>query len=115
MVPSKVLLIIFAVCTAAALVWAARVAFPQKDRKKPEFSKLLVGWLIANGTVWTYLSYWLAYLGREEIAETLSAAVVTEILGVMAVYAGKALLENLSKNNTWPDKPDKPEKPGGEE
>lgn len=60
---------------------------------------------MANGTVWIYLSYGLAFLGREEIAETLSKTVVTEILGVFAAYAVKALLENLSKNNIWPDKP----------
>lgn len=74
-------------------------------KRKPEFSKLVAGWLMANGTVWIYLSYGLAFLGREEIAETLSKTVVTEVLGVFAAYAVKALLENLSKNNAWPDKP----------
>lgn len=74
--------------------------------KKYEFSKLIVAWLLFNGTVWIYLSYVLAYLGRTEIAETLSKTVVVEILGVMVVYAIKALLENLSKNNNWPDKPE---------
>lgn len=75
-----------------------------KKRKKTEFSKLIVGWLLLNGTIWTYLSYYLAYLGKEEIAESLSKAVVVEILGVFAAYACKALLENLSKNNVWPDR-----------
>ncbi len=74
--------------------------------KKYEFSKLIVAWLLFNGTIWIYLSYVLAYLGRAEIAETLSKTVVVEILGVMVVYAVKALLENLSKNNAWPDKPE---------
>lgn len=69
-----------------------------------EFSKLIVGFLMFNGSVWIYLSYALAYLGREEIAETLSKTVAAEVFGVMAVYSAKALLENLSKNNTWPDK-----------
>lgn len=73
--------------------------------KKPEFSKLIVAWLLLHGTAWIYLSYALAYLGRVEIAETLSKTVVVEILGVMVVYALKALFENLSKNNDWPDKP----------
>jgi hypothetical protein len=75
-----------------------------KNRKKTEYTKIIVGWLLLNGTIWTYLSYYLAYLGKEEIAESLSKAVVTEILGVFAAYACKALLENLSKNNLWPDK-----------
>lgn len=68
------------------------------------FSKITVAWLLLNGTIWIYLSYILAYLGRVEIAETLSKTVVVEILGVMAMYALKALFENLSKNNDWPDK-----------
>jgi len=73
-------------------------------KKKPEFSKIIVAWLLVNGTVWIYLSYYLAYQGKTEIAETLSKTVVVEILGVMAVYALKALVENVSKNNAWPDK-----------
>lgn len=72
--------------------------------KRPEFSKGLVIWLVGNGTVWTYLTYGFAYMGREAIAESLSTAVVTEILGVVAVYSVKALFENLSKNNGWPDR-----------
>lgn len=72
--------------------------------KWPTFSKLIVGWLIINGTAWTWCSYYLAYLGKEEIAEALSKAVVVEILGVITVYSLKALFENLSKNNSWPDK-----------
>jgi hypothetical protein len=72
--------------------------------KKWEFSKIIVAWLLLNGTIWTYLSYFLAYLGRDDIAETLSKTVVVEILGVVAVYSLKALFENLSKNNAFPDK-----------
>ena len=69
------------------------------------FSKLIVAFLLLNGTIWIYMSYYLAYLGRVDIAETLSKAVVIEVLGEMLVYALKSLLENLSKNNNWPDKP----------
>ena len=68
------------------------------------FTKLMVGWLVLNGTAWIWCSYYLAYMGMEEIAETLSKTVVVEILGVIAVYSVKALAENLSKNNKWPDK-----------
>ena len=39
------------------------------------------------------LSYALAFIGREQIAETLSITVVTEIIGVMAVYCTKSFLE----------------------
>lgn len=73
--------------------------------KTIEFSKLIVAWLLLNGTIWVYLSYVLAYLGKADIAETLSKAIVAEILGVVLIYCLKALFENLSKNNNWPDKP----------
>ena len=72
--------------------------------KNFNFSKLIVGWLLLNGTIWIYLSYILAYLGKIAIAETLSKTVVVEILGVMAVYSLKAGVENISRNNNWPDK-----------
>ena len=72
--------------------------------KKPEFSKLVVAWLLLNSTIWIYLSYGLAYMGKAEIAETLSKTIVVEILAVFGLYAAKALFENISKNNDWPDK-----------
>jgi len=75
-----------------------------RPRNRPSFSKGIVVWLMANGTAWIWCSYWLAYLGKDEIAEALSKVVATEILGVFALYAIKALFENISKNNSWPDK-----------
>lgn len=39
------------------------------------------------------LSYLLAFLGKEQIAETLSITVVTEIIGVMATYFMKSYFE----------------------
>ena len=30
---------------------------------------------------------------------------MTEIIGVVLAYAIKSAIENLSKNNNWPDKP----------
>ena len=79
--------------------------------KQCSFTKLVVGWLLLNGTAWIWCSYFLAYTGREEIAETLSKTVVVEIIGVIAVYSLKALFENISKNNNWPDKTKKEEEP----
>ena len=75
---------------------------------KLTFSKIIIAWLVLNGTVWIYLSYALAYLARGQIAETLSKTVVVEVLGVVLAYSIKALVENLSKNNQWPDKPRTP-------
>lgn len=58
-----------------------------------------------QSTIWIYLSYYLALLGMNEIAENLSKTIVVEIIGIIAVYSCKSLFENLSKNNNWPDKP----------
>jgi uncharacterized membrane protein len=69
-----------------------------------EFSKKIVWLLTINGIIWIYLSYILAFLDKPEIAQTLSIAVVTEMVAVTLVYCCKALFENLSKHNQWPDK-----------
>ena len=45
------------------------------------------------------------WMGKEQIAESLSQVALTEIIGVVLVYAVKSVFENLSKNNSWPDKP----------
>lgn len=67
--------------------------------------KRIVWVCLGNGIAWVWCSYLLAYLGRETIAESLSQKAVTEIVGVVLVYALKSLAENLSKNNSWPDRP----------
>ena len=72
--------------------------------KKTETSKRIVWICLINGFAWVWCSYLLAYLGREQIAETLSQVAITEIIGVVLVYCVKSLFENLSKNNAWPDK-----------
>lgn len=59
---------------------------------------------LANGIAWVWCSYILAFLGHDAIAESLSQVALAEIVGVVLVYAVKSLLENLSKNNNWPDK-----------
>ncbi len=86
-----------------------------RSRSRPSFSKGITVWLMANGTAWIWCSYLLAYMGKEEIAEALSKVVATEILGVFALYAIKALFENISKNNSWPDKTVKAESAETEE
>ena len=78
-------------------------ADPQEG-KKTTTTKLVVWFCLGNGVAWVWCSYILAYLGRGEIAESLSKVAITEIVGVVLVYAVKSLAENLSKNNAWPDK-----------
>lgn len=56
-------------------------------------TKRVVWFCLGNGVAWVWCSYLLAYLGREEIAESLSKAAVTEIIGVVLLYCLKSLLE----------------------
>lgn len=65
----------------------------QKAAHRKTTMKRVVWVCLANGIAWVWCSYLLAYLGREEIAESLSQTAVAEIIGVVLVYALKALLE----------------------
>lgn len=73
-------------------------------KKKATTMKVIVWVCLLNGLAWVWCSYILAWMGREQIAESLSQVALTEIIGVVLVYAIKAAVENLSKNNSWPDK-----------
>ena len=77
----------------------------QRGRKgRMETMKAIVWLCLLNGVAWVWCSYLLAYLGRGQIAESLSQVALAEIIGVVLAYALKSLAENLSKNNHWPDK-----------
>ena len=77
----------------------------QKPEKKWTTMKIIVLLCLLNGFAWVWCSYILAWMGKEQIAESLSQVALTEIIGVVLVYAVKSIFENLSKNNSWPDKP----------
>ena len=81
---------------------------PATDKKKPETMKLVIWVCVVNGFAWVWCSYLLAWLDKPQIAESLSQVAVTEIIGVVLAYAIKSAVENLSKNNRWPDKEAKP-------
>ena len=76
---------------------------------KPETMKRFVWACVINGFAWVWCSYILAALDKVQIAEELSKVALVEIIAPVAVYAGKSVLENLSKNNRWPDKGAPPE------
>ncbi|MCD7947975.1 MAG: hypothetical protein LUG13_06745 [Oscillospiraceae bacterium] len=75
--------------------------------RKSTTTKIIIITCLINGILWVWCSYLLAYLGRTEIAESLSKVAITEIIGVVLVYCLKSLVENISKHNTWPDKGEK--------
>ena len=71
---------------------------------KPETMKRVVWACVGNGFAWVWCSYILAALDKPQIAEELSKVALVEIIAPVAVYAFKSAVENLSKNNRWPDK-----------
>jgi len=72
--------------------------------EKPETMKRFVWACILNGFAWVWCSYILAALDKVQIAEELSKVALAEIIVPVAVYAFKSGVENLSKNNRWPDR-----------
>ncbi|ADY54730.1 hypothetical protein Sgly_0364 [Syntrophobotulus glycolicus DSM 8271] len=66
------------------------------------YTHRIVTILIFNSVAWVWCSYYLAYIGKEEIAESLSEKVVINLIAVFLGYAVKALFENISKNTDWP-------------
>lgn len=74
-----------------------------------ETMKRVVWACVINGFAYVWCSYILAALDKPQIAEELSKVALAEIIVPVAVYAGKSVVENLSKNNRWPDKGGEPE------
>ncbi|WP_304509267.1 hypothetical protein [Anaerotignum sp.] len=62
-------------------------------KKKATFSKKAVEWILITALFDLQLSYLLAFLGREQIAETLSITVVTSVIAVMLGYFMKSFKE----------------------
>lgn len=85
-----------------------KILSAKKAKRKTEgfftMMKLIVIFCLFNGVAWVWCSYILAFQDKIAIAENLSKVALTEIIAVVFVYAAKALIENLSKNNDWPDK-----------
>lgn len=73
--------------------------------KKRTNTERIVWACLLHGFFWVDCSYLLAWFHRASIAEDLSKVAITEIIGVVLIYATKEGVANLSKNNTWPDKP----------
>ena len=82
----------------------------REGTKQTEYFKRLVNFLVLNGVAWVWCSYLLAYLGREQIAESLSNNAVDSVIAVVLAYAIKSLCENTLKYNDFFKKnPQEPE------
>ena len=117
----------YAMCNAAirslrAKLRAARAELAGRGiQQKRETMKVVVWACVLNGFAWVWCSYILAALDKPQIAEELSKVALVEIIAPVTVYAFKSVVENLSKNNHWPDRrpadadrsPDQEETDGG--
>ena len=75
----------------------------KKKARRSSFSTFTKKWVSQLMYVAIFdiqLSYLLAFMGKEQIAETLSITVVTEIIGVMAVYFVKSFLETKEQEKS---------------
>lgn len=59
------------------------------------FSKKAVAVILAVSLIDLQLSYVLAFMGKEQIAESLSSEIASVIVGVMVGYFMKALFETF--------------------
>ena len=66
-----------------------------KVRWLPTFTKRAVDAILVLSLIDLQLSYVLAFLGKDQIAESLSSTIATTIIGVMLGYFLKALFETF--------------------
>ena len=77
----------------------------KKKRKQPRrmtkmtFSKIWVNRLLWVALFDIQLPFLLAFLGREQIAETLAITIVGEIIGIMIPYFTKSFFETKEEEN----------------
>lgn len=70
-----------------------------RKKKRKTFTKQAVKVILFFAIIDLQFSYVLAFLGREQIAETLSITIVTEIVAVMLGYFVKAFKETKEQEN----------------
>lgn len=90
--------------TIRALRRRVRELLAGLDRPQTETMKRVLWVCVLNGFAWVWCSYILAALDKPQIAEELSKVALVEIIVPVSVYAFKSVVENLSKNNHWPDR-----------
>lgn len=69
----------------------------KKKEKPQEYAKRMLSFIIYCSMVMMFLSYVLAWFGKEQIAEQLSSTIATVIIGVTIPYFITKTVENVSK------------------
>lgn len=62
-------------------------------------SKQLLWIIVINSIIWIYFSYILAYMGKDQIAETLSSNICNVLLGNIVSYVISKTVENVFQYN----------------
>ena len=68
------------------------------------FMKILVSVIVIHGLVCITMSYILAFMGYNEVVESLSSTMVSEVIAPVVVYGITKTIENVSKYNDWIDR-----------
>ena len=86
-------------------------------KKKLTTTKRILGIILCIALIDLQLSYVLAFLGRDNIAESLGIAIVTEIIAVFLGYCCKAFFETREeeKNTLEREKMNQVNEDNGEE
>lgn len=66
---------------------------------KTTYTKKIMTLIVIISLIDLQLPFVLAFLGREQIAETLGGIIVTEIIGVFLVYCAKSFFETRESEN----------------
>lgn len=71
-----------------------------KNAKKMTFTKIMVSVILFVSLLDVQFVFVLAFLGREQIAETIGITIITEIIATILGYLCKSFLENkdIAKN-----------------
>lgn len=69
------------------------------NRKLMSTSKKIIWILTVNGILWIWCSYILAFMGKDQIAESLSSNICTVIIGQTLGYLITKTVENIFKYN----------------
>lgn len=64
-------------------------------------SKQLIWFYSINGVGWVWASYYLAYIEKNQVLETLSSTVCNVVIGQLIVYFLSKTIENIFKYNVF--------------
>lgn len=64
-------------------------------------SKQLVWLFSINGCIWIWCSYILAFMGKDQVVESLSSTVCTVIVGTLIAYLVTSTVESIFKYNDF--------------